>query len=248
MGTVHGVSFKYIALSAISGVAAHLATDAEALARSKPRVLLVLLLWWASLVNGAISVCFNLEKFMWIVGKDPQTGAVPLWSYLLFSVFHLPTFLYTRLHGWKDRSTGIAVADEVEIGWWVGGRYGADLNKNWAGTIDMTCEFPEGCAKTTARYLLLRCWDGVPPTPEELDQAATFGVECRKQGDVMVHCAHGRGRSTTVMCACLVKAGLHPSWEAAFVAIKQKRAVVKLNKSMRAALTKWQAEYVGKRQ
>ena len=28
--------------------------------------------------------------------------------------------------------------------------------------------------------------------------------------------AHGRGRSTTVMCACLVKADLYPTWEAAF--------------------------------
>merc|ERR1711957_740274 len=63
-------------------------------------------------------------------------------------------------------------------------------------------------------------------------------------GDGLVHCAHGRGRSTTVMCACLVKFGLYPNWEAALEAIKKRRRVAKLNRAMRAALTAWQAKYV----
>merc|ERR1719436_515558 len=92
--------------------------------------------------------------------------------------------------------------------------------------------------------MLLPCWDGVPPPPAELERAAQFATSARSSGDVLVHCAHGRGRSTTVMCACLVRAGLHRNWEEAFDAIRKKRRVVKLNRSMRSVLTSWQAQYV----
>ena len=68
----------------------------------------------------------------------------------------------------------------------------------------------------TADYLLLKTWDGVPPTAEQLETAAQFGAKARQSGPVMVHCAHGRGRSTTVMCAVLVRAGLATSWQDAF--------------------------------
>jgi protein-tyrosine phosphatase len=91
---------------------------------------------------------------------------------------------------------------------------------------------------------LLPTWDGVPATPEQLEAAATFAAAARQHGDVLVHCAHGRGRSTTVMCACLVKAGLFPSWQEAFeVGIKPQRSVCKLNSMMKKNLTEWQATY-----
>eukprot|EP00965_Chrysotila_dentata_P250471 6209468-Pleurochrysis_carterae.AAC.5 len=59
----------------------------------------------------------------------------------------------------------------------------------------------------------------------------------------MVHCAHGKGRSTTVMAACLVRAGYYSTWLEAFEAIKKKRPVVSLNKKMRRALSAWQQRY-----
>ena len=96
----------------------------------------------------------------------------------------------------------------------------------------------------TGEYLLLPCWDGVPPTPAQIEQAAQLAAQGSRDGDVMVHCAHGRGRSTCVMVACLVAAGLFADWEAAFAACKAKRKVVSLNKKMRRALTEWQERYV----
>mmetsp|Transcript_71177 Transcript_71177/g.128169 ORF Transcript_71177/g.128169 Transcript_71177/m.128169 type:complete len:185 (+) Transcript_71177:111-665(+) len=179
---------------------------------------------------------------MSLLGKNAVTGRVPMWSYIVFFGFHWPTFLYTKIQRMRDRRMGVNAADEVEPGWWVGGRYSNELGRKWAGTIDLTCEFQEIC--TQDRYLLMRCWDGVPPTPEQLETAANFAVSARTGGgDVLVHCAHGRGRSTTTMCACLVKAGVYPTWEAAFDGVKQRRSCVKLNKSMRLALTQWQAKY-----
>ena len=128
-------------------------------------------------------------------------------------------------------------------GWWIGGKFGDRLKKKWAVTIDLTCEFPEACREVTGEYLLLPCWDGVPPTPAQIEQAAQLAAEGYQRGDVMVHCAHGRGRSTTVLAACLVRDGRASTWEEAFKLIHARRPVVKLNKKMRTALTEWQKKY-----
>jgi len=60
----------------------------------------------------------------------------------------------------------------------------------------------------------------------------------------MVHCAHGRGRSTCCMVACLVKAGLYKSVELAFSGVKPNRPCVKLNGRMRRALEEWENKYM----
>lgn len=235
---------KYVAVSTASyGLLYYLAPqDPNAIeAEGAPPLWLLSSLAYVSVVNAVIAVLFRLEKGMCVLGKDGATGEVPAWSYLLFAGFHLPTWLYTRMRHLQDRLLGVAPADEVAPGWWLGGRYGGELGRRWAGVVDLTCEFPEGCAMATPdAYLLVRCWDGVPPSPGQLEEAAAFAVRRRAEGDIMVHCAHGRGRSTTVMCACLVKAGLFKRWEDAFDAIKARRRVVKLNRRMRAALGAWQ--------
>jgi len=87
------------------------------------------------------------------------------------------------------------------------------------------------------------CWDGAPPRGKALDAAAAFCVSARRRGPVLVHCAHGRGRSTTAMVAALVKAGLFPDWRSAFTACQKTRPCVRLNGRMRAALDAWEREY-----
>mmetsp|Transcript_126412 Transcript_126412/g.393427 ORF Transcript_126412/g.393427 Transcript_126412/m.393427 type:complete len:252 (-) Transcript_126412:108-863(-) len=243
MGTVQGVYLKYVSVSAASyGMLYHLAPkDSGAPPDDATPTWLLSTLAYLAVVNAIIAVLFRMEQGMSILGKDEVTGEVPAWSYILFAGFHFPTWLYTRIRHLHDRFLGIAAADEVAPGWWLGGRYGGELGRRWAGIVDLTCEFPEGCAPCVhGAYLLLRCWDGVPPTAHQLEEAAAFAAQRRAQGDVMVHCAHGRGRSTTVMCACLVKAGLFKTWQDAFDAIREKRKVVKLNSRMRAALAAWQ--------
>lgn len=159
----------------------------------------------------------------------------------------------------KMASVPVPVASEVQPGWWVGGCYANRLNKKWAGIVDLTVEFPEYCRKDTLRYLCCPTWDGVPCSPEQLEKAATFCIEAReewtrlyKKGavdeeepQILIHCAHGRGRSTTVMCATLVKMGMYANYEEALEkGIRPGRPVCKLNSNMRKNLTEWQRIYI----
>lgn len=285
MGAVHGVYLKYVGLSALSyagyaalataelgsvaaaldSLGAHLSAAAgragvstvtadgcAAFLRALPSYALA----YSALLNGAVAVLFKLRSGMGMLGKCPETGQIPLWSYAIFFPFHAPTYLYTHVHtrvgtykakrpDGRIEKESVPVASEVQPGWWVGGCYAYELNRDWSGVVDLTVEFPERLAGRTRTYLLLPTWDGVPCTPDQLEKAATYAVEARKDGDVLVHCAHGRGRSTTVMCACLVKAGLYDNWEEALErGIKPGRPVCKLNASMREALRGWQEKYV----
>jgi protein-tyrosine phosphatase len=245
----------YLTSSSFSSMTAAAATHV-----SLWRLFPALIMSYSAVVNGVIAVLFKMEFGMHILGKDKKTGQIPRWSYIVFFPFHIPTLIYTHIHTLycthktKDKDgkvvyENVPVASEVQPGWWVGGWYAHELNKDWAAVIDLTVEFPETCIDRTRAYLSLPTWDGVPATPEQLEEAASFAVlAASSSGDVLVHCAHGRGRSTTVMCACLVKAGLFRTWEEAFEqGIKPKRSVCKLNRRMRQNLTKWQEVYVNPR-
>ena len=284
MGTVHGVYLKYVGLSALScfglsylldngddgtrltmlqlldvSLKALLGGGSSSSSVPISRAIPALILGYSTFLNGLIAILFKLEIGMGLIGKNRKTGEIPMWSYIIFFPFHIPTLLYTHIHtlhstykverGGKMVSEVVPVASEVQPGWWVGGCYGHQLHKDWGAVIDLTVEFPESCIARTREYLSLPTWDGVPATPAQLDEAATFAVKAlEKGGDILVHCAHGRGRSTTVMCACLVKAGLYQDWKEAFEkGIKPGRSVCKLNKRMKENLQKWQEQYIDKK-
>jgi hypothetical protein len=214
------------------------------------------ILAYSTILNGVIAILFKCEIGMKWIGKDRTTGQIPLWSQIIYFPFHIPTRLYTYLHSLQDKKKNIPVASEVQPGWYVGGCYGHELihnstnhhpSKPWAGVIDLTVEFPETTIGQTHSYLSLPTWDGIPATPEQLEEGANFALAAyqSKKGNILIHCAHGRGRSTTMMCAALVKAGLFPTWEEAFEkGIKPGRSVCKLNRRMKQNLTEWQRIYV----
>lgn len=182
-----------------------------------------------------------------MLGKDERNGTLPWWSLIIWFGFIGPTWLYTKIHTiFGKRYQAVQEADEVLDGWWLGGRY-ADMVKErpgrFSGVVDLTCELPERLRGETDEYKLIAVWDGSPPMPDTIEEAASFLVASRRKGQVLVHCAHGRGRSTTVMCAALVKAGKFDNWRDAFAACKLCRPVVKLNAKMRSALEAWQAQY-----
>lgn len=172
MGAVHGVYLKYVAISIVSyGGYSYLATadattfgDSEIGAASSSFLSLGRSMFaYSCFVNGSIAALFKLRRGMSLIGKDRFRGTIPLWSYIVWAPFHLPTFAYTYLHALKDskkksngKSNVVPVASEVVPGWWVGGRYGHLLDKDWAGTIDLTVEFPEMCKSVSHHCLLFR--------------------------------------------------------------------------------------------
>jgi hypothetical protein len=274
MGTVHGVYLKYVGLSALSCMgyawcAARDSIDAGQQSQQSQqqqerlltaglgglmafyppnhhyaRGIAANIFGYSALLNGVIAILFKSELGMGLIGKDRTTGRIPWWSYVVWFPFHLPTRLYTYVHT-RMHQPQVPVASQVQPGWWVGGCYGHELTEvtQWAAVIDLTVEFPE--TAITDHYLSIPTWDGVPATPAQLEQGATFAVQHMNQGPILVHCAHGRGRSTTMMCACLVKANLYPDWQEAFEkGVKPGRNVCKLNRRMKQALAAWQAEYV----
>jgi hypothetical protein len=270
MGTVHGVYLKYVGVSVLSlaGYCAMIQSASvegdnvallELLAYTAKRVLqslTILSLAYSCILNAIIAILFKLEAGMEIIGKNKKTGEIPWWSYVVFFPFHLPSMLYTNIHlqygthmvekDGKIAPEIVPQASEVQPGWWIGGCYGHRLKKDWSGIVDLTVEFPESCIKQTKEYLSIQTWDGVPAAPDQIEEAASFAVAARDKGDVLVHCAHGRGRSTTIMAACLVKAGLFSTWIDAFEkGIKPHRPCCKLNAKMRQNLTEWQAQYAG---
>ena len=205
------------------------------------------ILGYSTILNGLIAVLFKLEVGMKLIGKDRTNGQIPFWSKVIYFPFHIPTRIYTYMHSLQDKKKKIPTASEVQPGWYVGGCYGHELNHMWAGVIDLTVEFPESTIHQTHSYLSIPTWDGIPASPEQLEEGANFALAARDsgKGDILIHCAHGRGRSTTMMCAALVKAGLFPTWEEAFEkGIKPGRSVCKLNRRMKQNLTEWQRIYV----
>mmetsp|Transcript_9148 Transcript_9148/g.13277 ORF Transcript_9148/g.13277 Transcript_9148/m.13277 type:complete len:294 (+) Transcript_9148:207-1088(+) len=266
MGAVHGVYLKYVGLSAISIAGYTLLVNYDTTpfsavdggnrllgvelneASLTPRMVSAAVLGYSAILNGTIAMLFQIRRGMKLIGKT-NSGQIPTWSYVLWFPFHLPTILYTYLHtkhgsykNERNQSVPVPVASEVVPGWWIGGRYSHTLDQPFAGIVDLTVEFPELCP--TQRYHLIPVWDGIPPTPAQLQDACVFAAEAIQHGHVLIHCAHGRGRSTTVMVAALVYAGLFDSWEEAFEECRKKRKVIKLNSKMRKVLTEWQNLYI----
>ena len=53
---------------------------------------------YSTVLNGAIAVMFKLRRGMSLIGKDRIKGTIPLWSYVLYFPFHIPTLAYTYIH------------------------------------------------------------------------------------------------------------------------------------------------------
>jgi hypothetical protein len=81
---------------------------------STPKQVALCTLAYSGLINGSIAAGFLMHKGMHWIGKDTKTGRIPLWSYVIYFPFHLPTLAYTYLHNKLGRHwCGVPVASEV---------------------------------------------------------------------------------------------------------------------------------------
>eukprot|EP01025_Chloroclados_australasicus_P011368 TRINITY_DN14911_c0_g1_i1.p2 TRINITY_DN14911_c0_g1~~TRINITY_DN14911_c0_g1_i1.p2 ORF type:complete len:186 (-),score=15.68 TRINITY_DN14911_c0_g1_i1:287-793(-) len=105
--------------------------------------------------------------------------------------------------------------------------------------IDCTCEFD----RTHDRpYLCLPTWDTEGVSPSHVKAGVDFAMHQRRLGrSVLVHCAHGHGRSVEVLMACLVIGGIFKTYEEALTAARSKRPKCKLNAAQRRNLEQYLA-------
>ncbi|KAI7840365.1 hypothetical protein COHA_005909 [Chlorella ohadii] len=110
--------------------------------------------------------------------------------------------------------------------------------------LDVTCELP--LQVTPPAYLNLAVWDTHAPTVAQIDQGVSWALAQRAAGrKVLVHCAHGHGRSATVLAAILIAEGLAKGPAEAEALMKAERPRVRLNKRQKAALKQFRASSHG---
>lgn len=187
-------------------------------------------LWGAAVFAGA-AAGVGLKRASWM-GKRPD-GSFPAWSYAVWGPWHALTRGFARYH---RRAMPPAVT-EITDGLWVGGwPHEGDVPPETA-IVDLTAELPRRVASPA--YLCVPTWDHTAPGVDELECAVRFVVAQRDQGrPVLVHCAHGRGRSVMTLCAAMVDLGLYPTWEEALKAVKARR-VVRMSADQRATIRAW---------
>ena len=78
MGAVHGVHLKYAVMSAMCTAGVWRTSPTDELV-STAQWMPAMLFAYAAAVHALITTLFLLRRGMWIIGKDPITGAVPLW-------------------------------------------------------------------------------------------------------------------------------------------------------------------------
>ena len=115
-----------------------------------------------------------------------------------------------------------------------------------AAVLDMTGEFPRNRYTTGLTYHCQPQLDLFPLTEMQIESAVNNLSRLAQSGQVYVHCKLGYTRSTTVVVAWLIRAGLADNMEQALAAVRQARPQIVLREPTIAALTRWASRYGNK--
>ncbi len=82
---------------------------------------------------------------------------------------------------------------------------------------------------------------------QQIDEGVQWALKQHEAGrEVLVHCAHGHGRSLVLMIAILVVSGRAGDFLEAYRMVKIARPRVRLNSRQHAALVAWQEHMQGR--
>ncbi|HAT1511802.1 phosphatase PAP2/dual specificity phosphatase family protein [Morganella morganii] len=112
-----------------------------------------------------------------------------------------------------------------------------------AAVLDMTGEFPRSRYTAGLAYHCQPQLDLFPLTEMQIESAVNSLGRLAQSGQVYVHCKLGYTRSTTIVVAWLIRAGLADNVEQALAAVRQARPQIVLREQTIAALTRWAARY-----
>jgi protein-tyrosine phosphatase len=185
---------------------------------------------WTAASCAVASLGYALNRPHWL-GK--RLGAMGPRA-LLILPYIVAFGIAVRLMRWwrgPDRPTRVAP------GVWVGGRALArSVPPGVTTVVDLVAEYPaDRIVRGMEGYRNLLVLDGgVPPDP---DAFLTLVYEvAAARGDVLVHCASGRGRAPTFAAALLVVRGLAPDVATALAMMRAARGVVSPTRVDRAFL------------
>ena len=104
--------------------------------------------------------------------------------------------------------------------------------------LDVTCELP--LQVRPPAYKMIPVWDTHAPSPEQIDIGVAWAQQQERAGrKVLIHCAHGHGRSATMLCAIVIANGQAKTIAEAEAMLKKERPRVRLNNRQRESLTNW---------
>jgi protein-tyrosine phosphatase len=163
----------------------------------------------------------------------------------LFDKFYRPIrFVYERLqgHNWFDQ-----IAPQL----WLGGAptdqrdYAYLLDNEIDAVVNIRAEREDDLdfyARHDIEHVQYKVLDVLVPPPEILTEGSAWINEQIKQGrTVLVHCAKGRGRSTTLLAAYLMRYHDY-TFDQARELLRSKRPLTKLEDRSRRALESWHGQ------
>lgn len=196
-----------------------------------PSVVWPLLAW----ISGCtILVAISVGRgFVGLLGKQAD-GRLPLWSIVLLWPWHAAVRFGATAH---RRLVPEPLSTEIHPGWHLGAwPHRRTLWEQWPAIVDCTAELPRR-GDPAAPYLCIPTFDGTAPTPAAMRKAVAWVLKQRAEHrEVLIHCAHGRGRCATIMSAALVEAGLHEDTRAAAAHLRRCRPSVTINRDQRLLL------------
>ncbi len=168
-----------------------------------------------------------------VFAKRADGSRHPLAALALAPYLGLARFSW-RLRVWS----GEPCWHEVAPGLFLGRRARAqELPPGVNAVIDLTAEHTEPRGVREGRtYRVLSTLDGC--APDEAGLRALVADFAAWEGAVFIHCAVGRGRSSTVAAALLLARGLATSPEDAEARLRAVRPCVKLTRKQRAVLAR----------
>ncbi|GMH36427.1 hypothetical protein BSKO_04295 [Bryopsis sp. KO-2023] len=238
VGVCLGVSDEMAISRVVGSLALVPASIAWALGGSLPTAVLYALGQVAAtgFIVSLAATDFAAKKTTGLLGKG-NTGKVGLWSCCVFWPYHLG--LRVKLW-WRRTHSAEPLFHEIIPGWFLGGwpKNASSLPPGNPSVMDVTCELPR--THNVGSYLCLPTWDTHGPTTSMIEEGVEWAFKEKESGaPIYIHCAHGHGRSATILCACLIKDGQASTMEEAIAISKAKRPKVKMNRRQRQVLQDW---------
>jgi hypothetical protein len=196
-----------------------------------------------------------------LLGKRPD-GSISTIRYAIFLPYHIGLTTKLRLERSGEDAREIVadgahrtgnyedpfnkIVDGLYLGGWPANeRLLPPRGKSGIAICDVTCELPRR-AMSADMYCMVPCWDSHAPSPNAIDTAVHWVLgRLEEEYSVLIHCAHGHGRSAVVTGGVLRALGLAATVVDAGEIMKKARPLVKMNSRQLEALADWERQHYG---